>query len=105
MQLRNAAIAAGLAVVLCTGTTFAQSNAPYPAMQQVPSGPQNQARMGKRAQIKADVQAGRISKAEGKQLKQQLKAERAQRRALKQARRAQRGYQPANYPSPPPPQQ
>ena len=63
-------------------------------------GPPKHAGQGKRAQIKADVQAGRISKSEGKQLKQQLKAERAQRRAQKQARRSQ-GYQPANYASPP----
>jgi hypothetical protein len=105
MQLRIAAIAAGLASALCTGAAYAQSNPAYPAVQQAPAGPQNQARTGKRAQINADVRAGRISKSEGKQLKQQLKAEKAQRRAQKQARRAQRGYQPANYSLPPSPQQ
>jgi hypothetical protein len=101
MNLRTATIAAGLAAALCTGAAFAQTDPVYPSSsQQGVNGPQKHAHHGKRAQINADVRAGRISKSEGKQLKQQLKATKAQRRAQKQ----QNGYQPVNYPSPPPQQ-
>ena len=103
MNARTATIAAGFAATLCMGVAFAQTNAVYPApSQQGFEGQQKHAGHGKLAQIKADVRAGRISKSEGKQLKQQLKAEKAQRRAQKQSRG---GYQPANYSQPPQPQQ
>jgi hypothetical protein len=106
MKLTTATIAAGVGAVLCTGAAVAQYNPGYPPPnEQGPGGPQNQVRHGKRAQINEAVRSGQISKSEGKQLKRQLKAEKAQRRALKQARRGQRGYQPANYSSPPSPQQ
>ena len=100
-MFQKGTIAAGLALAICAGPAFAQSDSAYPSpSQQMVGGPAKHAGHGRKAQINADVRAGRISKAQGKQLKQQLKAEKAQRRAQKQARRGQ-GYQPANYPAPP----
>jgi hypothetical protein len=107
MNFRTAAVAAALAAALGTSATFAQPGPP-PSQQGAPLQPgdygQKNPIKAQRAQIKQDVRSGRISKSEGKQLKQQLKAARAERRAQKQARRAQRGYQPANYSPPPQPQ-
>ena len=107
MSPRTAAIAMGLATMLWTGGAYAQAGPPPsqqgPTPAQGVSGPMH-ARQGKRAQIREDLRAGRISKAQAKQLRQQLRAEKAQRRAQKQARRGQGNYQPTNYPSPPSPQ-
>jgi hypothetical protein len=108
MNFRTAAMAAGLAAMCCTCAAVAQPGPPpsqpgAPSQQGIPL-QQNgfapkHARNGKMAQIKEDVRAGRISKREGKQLKQQLKAAKAQRRAQKQAR-GRGEYEPTSY-SPP----